>query len=55
MGIEKEITDCKKKVRYPNQEVAERAAKRQMKMDFNRSPLRSYECEWCRGFHLTSK
>jgi hypothetical protein len=55
MAVEAEIQNCRKKTRYPNEGSASRAASRIMKMDFTAPNLRPYPCEWCPGWHLTSK
>lgn len=53
MSAETEIKNCQRKVRYTSKEVAERAGIKQMKMSFAGPSLEAYECEWCRGWHLT--
>jgi len=53
MNIELEIANCKRKVKFPSKNAAERAAITQMKMSFASPSLDVYECEWCRGWHIT--
>lgn len=53
MAIEQELQNCKKKTRYPNEELAQRTANKAMRGDLNAPALFVYECEWCKGWHLT--
>lgn len=52
MSVESEIAACKKKTRYGTQQAADKAARGRM-ANPNVPDLRSYKCEWCRGYHLT--
>lgn len=55
MSVEKEITACNRKTRYPNKEIAQRMAHSQMKRNPKIPDLRPYYCEWCHGYHLTHR
>ena len=50
--INTEIEACRRKRRFPNQREADDAAYRAR---LEGRELRTYECIWCRGWHLTSR
>ena len=43
---------CGRKKRYPNKVAAEMIAMKSEAL-YNAPPLRTYQCPWCGGWHLT--
>jgi len=45
---------CRQKCRFTSEKQAKSAAETQELLS-PRTHLQTYQCEWCRGWHLTSK
>lgn len=48
-----EFRECSRKQKYKSERVANKAVQEMQKYD--KAPIRSYKCRYCKNWHLTSK